>query len=61
MFEIEAIENGGTFTSPTRHGGWLNSHLTEINMHGIFTTGETDDEAIIHWINQARALVKMSA
>lgn len=47
------IENGGDFTPPDGHGNWGPSRC-EIKLLGVFGSGDTEDAAIVNWIDAAK-------
>lgn len=47
------IENGGDFTPPDCHGNWGPGRC-EIKMLDIFGSGDTEDAAIVNWIDAAK-------
>lgn len=50
----EVIERGGTMIAP-RQGDTWGSILIELQLHGVWASGETLDEAIANWLRIARA------
>ena len=53
MFEIEAIETGGSIQSPEQ-SGWPSTHVFEISLYDLFMTGTTMREAMMKWERTAR-------
>ena len=53
LFEIEAIETGGSIQSPEQPG-WASTHVYEISLHDLFMTGTTMREAMMKWERTAK-------
>lgn len=43
---------------PLNHGGWTASHLTEIDLFGVFASGATAEEAAETWFKCAGRMVE---
>lgn len=57
LFEIEAIETGGTIIGPDRTGNWISTHIYEISLHGIYMSGHSLNEAMMKWERCARRCI----